>query len=393
MTVVKQRPIEKYLEAMRSRELFYYPTWEEWLSVDSPYPQVGFRKERVITRFSRNGYEWDINGAVYTPEKEVDPSIAWLVTLGTNGSEGECDRCPDGRPGIAPLLAARGFKVMSLTFPGHYYPPDGIWPMAVEARKPVYLFDRELPEAETADRVNKCTVDVGVQGSALLIDTHLSGRGVIATNGPLHVRLPTFLKKARMIGMTSIGFAGTDGWRLKWGRKVGGDPFIWHWPIDKVQRKSPESHKKSGYESDQMLTPWGGGEAFIEIVSRYRSQLKSSLTVNQHDAAVEELEQYVRLTGLPRGEYFDFLDDPAPATIQGQGILVFVGMHDKKRWIWGEDVEDKWEVFMARQYERFGARTHMIPVPHHGHYAMTEKYNEKFVHHWLWSHKDGYFRT
>ena len=392
MNVVSTRPIDKYLAAMRSTEMFFYPTWEEWLAVDSPYPAVGFEKKRITARYRRNGYDWDINGALYTPDKEVDPKIAWLVSLGTNGSEGECDVCPDGRPGIAPLLAARGFKVMTVSFPGHFHPPDGIWPMAVDERKPVYLFDKTLSDEEIADRTNKATVDVGVQGTALLMDEHLAGRGVIATNGPLHARLPTFLTSARMIGMASIGFAGTDGWRRKWGEKVGGDPFIWHWPVDKVQRKSPESHLKSGYESDEMLTPWGGAKEFIEIVSRYRSQLKSSLTVNQHDAAVEELEQYVKMTGLPRGEYFDFLEDPEPATMKDQGILVFVGQHDKKRWIWGDDIEDKWEVFMARQYQRFTDRVHTIPVPHHGHYGMTEKYNEKFVYHWLWSHKDGYFR-
>jgi hypothetical protein len=46
---------------------------------------------------------------------------------------------------------------------------------------------------------------------------------------------------------------------------------------------------------------------------------------------------------------------------------------------------------MARQYQRFADRVHMIPVPYHGHFAMTELHNEKFVQHWLWSHKDGYF--
>jgi hypothetical protein len=392
MTVITKRPIDKYLEAMRKLELFYYPTWEEWLSVDSPYPAVGFRKERVFTRFNRNGYDWDINGALYTPDKEIDPSIAWLVTLGTNGSEGECDVCPDGRPGIAPLLAARGFKVMTCTFPGHFYPPDGNWPMAVADRKPIYLFGQELSDEEIADRDNRCTIDTSMQGVGLLVDKHLAGRGIVCTNGQVHGRLPAFIAKTRIVGMASIGFGGQDGWRLKWAEKLGKDPFIWHWPVDGAQqKKSTDTFKKSGYESDKMLTPWGGADEFIREVSRYRSQLKSTLTVNQHDAAVEELEQYVKMTGLPRGEYFDFLNDPAPGSMKGQGILMFVGMHDKKRWIWGDDVEEKWEVFMARQYQRFADRVHMIPVPHHGHFAMTELHNEKFVYHWLWSHKDGYF--
>ena len=223
MSVIQSRAVEKYLKALKGKDLIYYPTWEEWLEVGSPYPDVAYDKKGVQARFSRNGYDWDIHGCVYTPKKEVDPAICWLVTLGTNGSEGECDICPDGRPGLAAVLAAQGFKVMTFSFPGHFYPPDGNWPMPVEERDPIYLFDKKIGKKELADRNLKCTFDTNMQGVAALVEEHVPSRGLIVTNGTMGARLPLFLKKTRLIGATTIGFAGCDAWRMKWRDKTGAD--------------------------------------------------------------------------------------------------------------------------------------------------------------------------
>lgn len=392
MSVIQTRAVDKYLKALKSKELIYYPSWEEWLEVGTPYAPAKYEKKRIWARFNRNGYDWDINGALYTPENDVDPSIAWLVTLGTNGSEGECDICPDGRPGLAAVLAAQGFTVMTFSFPGHFYPPDGIWPMPVAERNPVYLFARKLSEGEIADRNLKCTFDTNMQGVAALVEQHLKGRGLVVTNGTMGCGLPPMLKTARIVGSTTIGFAGCDFWRLKWRDKTGADKSHKKFPIDEMQRKSPETHRNSGYQSDAMLTPWGGPDEFIKTVSRYRSQMKTSLTVNQHEANTDVLMEYVKRTGLPKQEYFSYLDEPKPEYLKDLGVLVFVGMHDKKHWIYGDDVEDKREVFMARQHQKHSDRVHVIPVPHYGHIAMSELHNEKFAYHWLWAHKDGYFK-
>jgi hypothetical protein len=53
------------------------------------------------------------------------------------------------------------------------------------------------------------------------------------------------------------------------------------------------------------VTPWGGADDYIRLVSPLRSQMKTSLCDNQHNAAVEILEEYPKRTGLPREEYFD----------------------------------------------------------------------------------------
>src|SRR5689334_4068932 len=69
MSVIQSRAVEKYLKALKGKDLIYYPTWEDWLEVGSPYPEVAYDKKGVQTRFNRNGYDWDIHGCVYTPKK------------------------------------------------------------------------------------------------------------------------------------------------------------------------------------------------------------------------------------------------------------------------------------------------------------------------------------
>ena len=85
-----------------------------------------------------------MHGTLYTPEKETDPRRGFVFFHGGAGSEKIMDFTPDGRPGLARVLAAQGFKVLSLTYPGHY-PPGGVWKIPVAERMPIYLLDRELP--------------------------------------------------------------------------------------------------------------------------------------------------------------------------------------------------------------------------------------------------------
>jgi hypothetical protein len=234
-----------------------------------------------------------------------------------------------------------------------------------------------------------------MQGVAQVIDENLPGCGIVVTNGTLGCRVPYFLKKAHVIGHTTIGFAGCDAWRKSWRENTGTDHSHKEFNIEGVQRKSPTTHRGSGYQGDEAnpLSPWGGPDEFIEIVSKYRSQLKPRLTVNQHEGDPQTLRKYVDRTGLPEGEYLDFLEDPEPKYLKDLGVLVFVGMKDKKHWIYGDSVDDKREVYMAQKFAEHSKNVNVIPVPSHGHYAMVERYNEKFAHLWLWSHKDGYFQS
>ncbi len=114
--------MERFLDHLGSQELLLSMTWEEWLSVTPPYQEVNFSTEEVTVRFARNGYEWDMHGSLYTPERETDPTKAFVMFHGGAGSEKIMDLTPDGRPGLARVLARQGFKTLSLTYPGHYPP-------------------------------------------------------------------------------------------------------------------------------------------------------------------------------------------------------------------------------------------------------------------------------
>ncbi|MBI4178415.1 hypothetical protein HY522_03195, partial [bacterium] len=103
--------VDRYLEGIGREDYLLRVDWDQWLKIDPPYPEVGFSVKEVTARFSRNGYEWDIHGRLYLPEKEVDPSMAITVAHGGAGSELIMDETPDGRPGMSRRLAAQGFKV------------------------------------------------------------------------------------------------------------------------------------------------------------------------------------------------------------------------------------------------------------------------------------------
>lgn len=102
------------------------------------------------------------------------------------------------------------------------------------------------------------------------------------------------------------------------------------------------------------------------------------------------LEQYVRRTGLPRQEYFGYLDTPAAAWLRSLGVLLLVGENDKHHWDKKHE-EDSRELFMGRKYLEYTDRSHVVLVPKHGHVGVAELHNENFVYFWLWALKNKYF--
>lgn len=390
-TMAKSRTVDSLLSFLGSKELLRKLTWDEWLDIGRPYPDVSFKRDGVFAKYERNGYDWDIHGQVYTPEKEVDPSVAFVIGFGTNGSAGEAHQTPDGRPGIAQVLAMQGFKVLAYTFAGHYNPPDGLWNQPIPERLPSFVQDRKLPLDEIKDRCLKATFDMNIQGLGVLADTYLAGRRLIGCNGTNILRLPKFSKKTKVVGVASMGFGGPDVWRLEWRDKFGheteeGQSF----PIHDIERKSPQYFRGMGYESDEDICPWGGADEYIASVSRWRSQLKWSITVNQHSAAVSLFPEYMKLTGLPREEYFGYLDQPDPEWLKTLGVLLLVGENDKHHWDKTHEDHSR-ELFMGRKYAGHTDRSHVIVVPRHGHIGAQELHNENFPYTWLWAFKNKYF--
>jgi pimeloyl-ACP methyl ester carboxylesterase len=383
----------KFLSGLKSNELLLRLAWDEWLMIEAPYDATGVTTADAWVRYRRNGYDWDMHGTVYMPEKERDPRRAFVFFHGGAGSEKIMDLTPDGRPGLARVVASQGFKVLALTYPGHY-PLGGIWQQAIPERNPIYLKDRDLPKDEIADRNLKCTFNVILQGAGLLTDEHLAGREIIAfghsTGGPMAAHLTRFSKKARVVGIVGFGSGGPDGWRLEWRNKTGAEKYA-EKPVDHVSRRSPDSFKESGYIDPEDLTPWGGADDYIRLVSPLRSQMKTSLCDNQHNAAIGILEEYPKRTGLPREEYFDHLQEPDPNWLKTIRVLLTVGENDKGHWVRGDKLEDKREMFMGAKYAGVTRGAHVVLIPRYGHVGYAELYNEKIAYLWLWAYKQGYF--
>jgi pimeloyl-ACP methyl ester carboxylesterase len=385
--------VEEYRDNLSSPDLLIKLSWEDWLAIGQPYDNGGFSQAEVMARYPRNGYDWDMHGTLYAPANETDARRAFVFFHGGAGSEKIMDLTPDGRPGLARVLAAQGFKVLALTYPGHY-PPGGVWKMPIAERQPIYLMDRELPATEIADRNVKCTFNVILQGAGLLTDTHLAGRQIIAfghsTGGPMAAHLTRFSKKTTVIGLVGFGSGGPDGWRLEWRNQTGAEKYA-EKPVDHVSRRSPDTFKESGYVDPEDLTPWGGADDYIRLVSPLRSQMKTSLCDNQHNAALGILEEYSKRTGLPREEYFDHLQEPDRAWLRSIKVLLTVGENDKGHWVRGNRLEDKREMFMGAKYAAATRGVHVVLIPRYGHVGYAELYNEKIAYLWLWAYKAGYF--
>jgi pimeloyl-ACP methyl ester carboxylesterase len=393
MTMATNGSSKKFLDALASRELLLRLTWDEWLALQAPYVEGIPATADAWVRFRRNGYDWDMHATLYTPGKETDSHRAFVFFHGGAGSEKIMDLTPDGRPGLARVIAAQGFKVLSLTYPGHY-PPGGVWKLPVAERNPIYLADRDVSQEEIADRNLKCTFNVILQGAGLLADQHLAGREIIAfghsTGGPMAAHLARFSKKTKVIAIVGFGSGGPDGWRKEWRDATGAEKYV-EKPIDYVSRRSPDSFKESGYVDPEDLTPWGGADDYIRLVSPLRSQMKTSLCDNQHNAAVGILEEYVRRTGLPRDEYFDHLQDPDANWLNTIRVLLTVGENDKGHWVRGDKLEHKREMFMGAKYAAATRGAHAVLIPRYGHVGYAELHSEKIAYLWLWAHKAGYF--
>jgi pimeloyl-ACP methyl ester carboxylesterase len=389
----KSIAVEKFLSELQSRNLLLRLNWDEWLTIDAPYSEGKLTSHDVVTRYKRNGYDWDMHGTMFIPEKELDSTKAFVFFHGGAGSEKIMDLTPDGRPGLARVIAAQGFRVLSLTYPGHY-PPGGTWTVPVAERMPIYLFDRELPQEEILDRNLKCTFNTILQGAGLLTDQHLTGREILvfghSTGGPMAAHLTRFAEKTKVIGIVGFGSGGPDGWRLEWRNQTGAEKYR-EIPIEHISRRSPDSFKNSGYVDPEDLTPWGGADDYIRLVTPLRSQMKTSLCDNQHNAALGILEEYPKRTGLPREEYFDHLQEPDPKWLKSIRVLLLVGENDKGHWVNGQRLEDKREMFMGAKYAKATRGAHVVLIPRYGHVGYSELYNEKIAYLWLWALKAGYF--
>ena len=101
---------EKYLNGLKSAELLLELTCDEWLAITPPYSDGKFGTADATVRYQRNGYDWDMHGTLYTPDKETDPRRAFVFFHGGAASEKIMDLTPDGRPGLLALWRPKASK-------------------------------------------------------------------------------------------------------------------------------------------------------------------------------------------------------------------------------------------------------------------------------------------
>lgn len=384
---------DEMLEKLRSSDLLLKPTFDEWLSTTRPRFRTEFEKRSVIKRFYRNGYEWDVHGTLYAPTREAVPGIGFVLFHGGAGSEKEVEETPDGRPGLAAVLAGLGYKCLAVTYPGHI-PASGEWLEPVASRHPQYLLDRLLPTDEIERRNEVCTYNTIVAGAALLVDELMPSYRLISfghsTGGPMSVSLTKFLTKASIFGIVGWGSGGPDGWYREWVEFCSAkkDPIA---PPNMIARRTVDSFRRAGYEDAQDLCPWGGADEYFQWADRYKSQLKTSLCDNQHWAQVEALKLTAERSGLPEEEYLDHLYDPDPVWLSRVGVLLLVGANDRNHWLIGQTERLKLEMFMGYKFQQRARNAKVVLIPRFGHFGYVGSHNEKIAYYWVHALLNGYF--
>ena len=392
--------IEKYQSLLKGQELLIKLYWQTFLDINAPYANTDFSEKEVQERFNRNGYDWDIHGRLYVPHKETLPGYSFVLIHGGGVNELDFQVTPDGRPGLARVLAAQGFQVLTPSYPG-LWPPGGKWKERVKMRKPFYVLDRQLSDDEMSDRLLKATFQVYMQGISMLVNKYLAGQKLYAmghsTGGPLAANLYKYLVTARVVGIVGWGSGGFNAWMSRWREKTG-VPHLFgrdsaDRPLGSISYRTVDEYRHSGeYEDMREMTPWGGLEERFQLVMETTPTFNPELQRVSTQGNIRRLEEFQRATGLPREEYIGHLEEPDPDFLSGIKVLLMVGENDKSYWRkGGEHPEERQEGFVAGLYAQKTKGAHLILLPkytHMGHWAL---HNEKFVYLWLWAIKSGYF--
>jgi len=371
--------------------------WETFMAVGAPYPPTGFLRRQTTARYRHNGYDWDIHGTIYTPFRNVMPGHAFVLIHGGGVNELDFDETPDGRPGLAAVIAAQGFEVLTPSYPG-LWPPSGKWTQPVTERKPCYLLDRDLPDAEIEDRLLKATYQVYMHGIGLLVEKSLPRRKIFShghsTGGPMAADLHKYLTTSTVIGILGWGSGGPDGWILRWRTEYTPPSAIR--PLKSLTeityRTVDEYRNRLGYEDLPELTPWGRLEERFELTRDTTPTFNPPLQNLSHLGTMQQLQAYQQATGLPREEYFGHLGEPDPAFLERIKVLLLVGENDVNHWkAGGEGAEERQDGYVAGRYAEKTRGAHLIVVTkftHMGHWAL---HNEKLAYLWLWAVLSGYF--
>lgn len=369
-------------------------TWPEWMAIEAPYQDCAVEEEGLVTRFHANGMDWDIHGTLYKPAVDRMPGVAFFLTHGGAGSERELHETPDGRPGLAVVLARQGFRCLSVSYVGHY-PKGGRWTQSAEERMPVYLLDRDLEQDEILERNLRCTFDVHVMGMSLLADAHLAGRKLIAfghsTGGPMTMAMPTYLRECEVSGILGWGTVEPNLWTTEWTQWFEKQPPR-VFPVDSFARRNVENFRAARYEDHPDLCPWGRAEEYFEWGDQWKSQFKTSLCDNQNLGNIPIMDEYAARTSLDREAYLSGFRDPDANWLARTSVLMMAGENDSILTAPGRsDIVPDRQTFIAQKFAPRAVRTKSVFVPRYGHFGYVGIHNEKIAYLWLEALADGFF--
>src|SRR5262245_26772347 len=114
-TITANGASETYQSLLNQRELLIRLDWQTFLDINAPYAGTEFSETEVQQRFWRNLYDWDIHGRLYVPSKQAMPGYSFVLIHGGAVNELDFQTTPDGRLGLARVLASQGFQVLTPT--------------------------------------------------------------------------------------------------------------------------------------------------------------------------------------------------------------------------------------------------------------------------------------
>lgn len=369
-----------------------YEDWDNWLAVAPPRVSGEVSSQEVSLRFHANGFDWDIHGTLLTPVGEMRKE-KFILTHGGAGSEKEVLETPDGRPGLALVLAQQGYQSLAISFVGHY-PKGGTWHNSAAGRMPVYLIDQDLPEEETKFRNLVCTFDVHVSGMAQLVDQVFDTCDLIvfghSTGGSMVVAMHDHLKRNSIVGIVGWGSAEPTVWGREWDLWVNSRerPRL---SLENMAVRTPDWFQSAGYVDPADLTPWGGAREYTDWADRNKSQFKTSLCENQLFGHIDLLYEYAAITKLPIERYLSYLRDPDPAWLSTVGVLLMSGEKDSRLYTGEHPSGLKRVIYDAFKYADRARRAKAIIVPRLGHFGFVALHNEKIAYTWIRHLEEGFF--
>jgi hypothetical protein len=354
-----------------------------------PSADLGYSATWHVVRYRHYGLEWDITGLLLSPRRPVPglPTVAFINGGSANWYEFFVD--PLNGPAVAQYLAQK-LPVLLVTIPGNYRP--GGWTEPISARRPAYLLDRDLDEAETKVRNAVFTFAVVTEGVQRLVERATRGRVLIAghsTGGEVQFLLKDRLKD-RLAGL-SLGW-GTGGparIRRTWSDEAAsarntGERKREYPPLAVLRPRTPEEYARSYVGPLNSLGPGSGLEVarrWFEREQRRRPQFKQVLQDLEHTGASErhsDVEREIRelLAGSTlRVDADDVVRDlfsTLRAPLTGYRKMIWTtAMGDDGHW--DPDPERARELFVAKTFKTANPDAAIrvlvfdVPMSHYGH--------------------------